>query len=317
MIEEVYPQLQKGMMGMLDFRMETFLSVCRNMSFTAASEELHITQPAVSQHIRFLEKSYGCALFVRDGKRVSLTPAGQVLLRTMSSLQNDHKTLMRRMQEAGSEKKTLTFGVTLTIGEYAILPSLASYLKSHPDTNVHVRYGNTHTLMDLLHEGRIDFALVEGYVPSEDFDTFVDRVEPYIPVCAKGHIFQKPVATLRDLLGERLLIREKGSGTREILEKYLCAFNLSLSDFSHYAQVENMHSIVSLLQRDCGITFLYQAAVQSLLDQGLVEVIPISDFHMHHEFTFIWNKNSCFAPEYREICKQLSRGQPLDAPAQQ
>lgn len=298
---------------MLDFRIETFLCVCRHMNFTAASEELHITQPAVSQHIRFLEKHYGCPLFVRDGKRVSLTPAGQVLLDTMESLHNDHKTLVRRMQEAGQVKTTLTFGVTLTIGEYAILPALSTYLKSHPDVNVHIRYGNTHALVDLLHQGEIDFALVEGYISTEHFDTLVSRVEPYIPVCAKGHKFQQPVSTLRDLLGERLLIREKGSGTREILEKYLAAYNLSLEDFSHYAQVENMHSIVGLLERDSGITFLYQAAVQELLERGTVEIIPLTDFQMRHEFTFIWNKNSCFFREYQDICRQLQGSDELDA----
>ena len=299
---------------MLDFRIETFLSVCRHMSFTAASEELHITQPAVSQHIRFLEKTYGCPLFLRDGKRIALTPAGKVLLRTMGSLRNDEKALVRRMQEAGSQGKTLVFGATRTTGEYAILPALSQYLKQHPDVNVQVRYGNTQMLVDLLHAGEIDFALVEGYVSLDDFDILVDRVEPYLPVCAKGHVFQKPVSSLRDLLGERLLIREKGSGTREILEKYLSAFNLSVSDFSHYAQVENMHSIVGLLLQDCGIAFVYQAAVQDLLKEGKVKVIPISDFQMHHEFTFIWSKNSCFAQKYREICQQLHSNcqRPLD-----
>lgn len=299
---------------MLDFRIETFLSVCRHMSFTAASEELHITQPAVSQHIRFLEKTYGCPLFLRDGKRITLTPAGKVLLRTMGSLRNDEKALIRRMQAAGSQGKTLVFGATRTIGEYAILPALSQYLKQHPDVNVQVRYGNTQMLVDLLHAGEIDFALVEGYVSLDDFDILVDRVEPYLPVCAKGHVFQKPVSSLRDLLGERLLIREKGSGTREILEKYLSAFNLSVSDFSHYAQVENMHSIVGLLLQDCGIAFVYQAAVQDLLKEGKVKVIPISDFQMHHDFTFIWSKNSCFAQEYREICQQLHSNcrRPLD-----
>lgn len=299
---------------MLDFRIETFLRVCRHMSFTAASEELHITQPAVSQHIRFLEKTYGCPLFLRDGKRITLTPAGKVLLRTMGSLRNDEKALVRRMQEAGSQGKALVFGATRTIGEYAILPALSQYLKQHPDVNVQVRYGNTQMLVDLLHAGEIDFALVEGYVSLDDFDILVDRVEPYLPVCAKGHVFQKPVSSLRDLLGERLLIREKGSGTREILEKYLSAFNLSVSDFSHYAQVENMHSIVGLLLQDCGIAFVYQAAVQDLLKEGKVKVIPISDFQMHHEFTFIWSKNSCFAQEYREICRQLHSNcqRPLD-----
>ena len=290
---------------MLDFRIETFLSVCRTMNFTAAAEELHITQPAVSQHIRYLEKAYGCQLFLRDGKRISLTPAGEVLRRTMGSLQNDHQTILRRMQEAGKATKTLTFGVTLTIGEYAILPALAQYLKEFPDTNVQVRYGNTHSLVDLLCAGEIDFALVEGYVPTDDFGTLVDRVEPYIPVCAKGHVFQKPISALKDLLGERLLIREEGSGTREILEKLLAVRNLSLADFNHYVQVENMHSMVGLLLRDCGIAFLYQAAVRDLLEQGLVEVIPIPDFQMQHEFTFIWDKNSCFAGEYQEICQHL------------
>lgn len=296
---------------MLDFRIETFLCVCRHMSFTAASEELHITQPAVSQHIRYLETAYGCSLFLRDGKRISLTPAGTVLLRAMGSLRNDEKALVRRMQEAAGTRKTLVFGVTRTIGEYAILPALSDYLKHHPDVNLQIRDGNTHALVDLLRRGDIDFALVEGYVSLEEFDVLVDRVEPYLPVCASGHMFQKPVSSLRDLLGERLLLREEGSGTREILEKYLSAFNLSLSDFSHYAQVENMHSIVELLVQDCGITFLYQAAVQDLLEQGKVRRIPISDFQMHHAFTFIWSKNSCFAQEYREICQQLhSRTQP-------
>ena len=225
---------------MLDFRIETFLSVCRHMSFTAASEELHITQPAVSQHIRFLEKTYGCPLFLRDGKRIALTPAGKVLLRTMGSLLNDEKALVRRMQEAGSQGKTMVFGATRTIGEYAILPALSQYLKQHPDVNVQVRYGNTQMLVDLLHAGEIDFALVEGYVSLDDFDVLVDRVEPYLPVCAKGHVFQKPVSSLRDLLGERLLIREKGSGTREILEKYLsqseCVRLLPLCPGGEHAQ---------------------------------------------------------------------------------
>ena len=290
---------------MLDHRIETFLCVCHTKNFTAAAAKLHITQPAVSQHIRYLEKEYGCPLFSRDGKHISLTPAGEVLWQSMNSLKTDQQTLVRRMQEAGTKPRTLTFGVTLTIGEYVILPSLARFLHDNPDTNVQVRYGNTHTLVDLLYGGEIDFALVEGYVPRHDLGILVDRVEPYLPVCAKGHRFHKTVSTIQDLMPERILIREEGSGTREILEKYLALHNLSVSDFSHYAQVENMHSIVELLLRDCGIAFLYRAAVKDLLASGTLEIIPITNFQMFHDFTFIWNQHSCFAQEYQTICQYL------------
>lgn len=105
---------------MLDFRIETFLAACRHMNFTAAAEELHITQPAVSQHIRFLEKKYGAELFLRDGKRLELTRAGEILKRTMITMENDQRAMEKRMRESGNAVRTLTMGVTMTIGEYAV-----------------------------------------------------------------------------------------------------------------------------------------------------------------------------------------------------
>lgn len=293
---------------MLDFRVETFLCVCRHMSFTAAAEALHITQPAVSQHIRYLENTYQIRLFDREGKKVRLTPAGALFRRTMMTVQNDEQAMLRRMREAGSGRRTLSFGVTLTIGEYGIVPSLARFLKAHPETDIRVRFGNTHDLLERLRSGEIDFALVEGYFASEEFDTMVDRTEPYIPVCAAGHRFQQEVRTLPDLLGERLLVREGGSGTREILEKNLAVRNLRLSDFAHLAEVENMHTIVSLLRMDCGIAFLYRAAVAQELHQGTLRQISLEDFQMRHNFTFLWNQGSSFSQEYREICSQLRSG---------
>ena len=84
---------------MLDFRIKTFLSVCKYMNLTYAAEELHITQPAVSQQIRYLEKLYGVRLLVREGKKIKLTPAGEVLLSTMTLLRNDENAMIKRMRQ--------------------------------------------------------------------------------------------------------------------------------------------------------------------------------------------------------------------------
>ena len=70
---------------MLDFRVETFLAVCRHMNFTKAARELNITQPAVSHHMHYLEQAYGTALFQHNGKRLQLTEAGEILRRTSST----------------------------------------------------------------------------------------------------------------------------------------------------------------------------------------------------------------------------------------
>lgn len=293
---------------MLDFRMETFLSVCRYMNFTHAAEALHLTQPAVSQHIRYLEQKYEAPLFYREKKKLSLTPAGELLLSALETMQNDENTLKKRMQESLSKKKILTFGVTMTIGEYAILPSLAAFIKNHPDTDLHIRYGNTQTLLACLQEGTIDFAIVEGYFKEDRYEVRIYKEEEYIAVASSRHKFSQPVRFLRDLTKERLLTREPGSGTRAVLSRTLALKNLSVLDFSHLVEVENIHTIVSLLCEDCGISFLYKSATEQEIRQGNLCQIPLSDFKITHNFSFLWNKGSIFSEEYETIFQELKSG---------
>lgn len=89
-------------MPMLDFRVETFLAVCRHMNFTKAARELNITQPAVSHHMHYLEQAYGTALFQHNGKRLQLTEAGEILRRTLLTMKHDEQHLQKRMQQAAS-----------------------------------------------------------------------------------------------------------------------------------------------------------------------------------------------------------------------
>lgn len=302
---------------MLDFRIQTFLSVCKTMNFTRAAEELHITQPAVSQHIRYLENLYQVSLFSHSGKKIELTPAGEILLSTAAILKNDEHFMIEQMQHTTTGDISLVFGVTMTIGEYIIARPIARYLKNHPNADLHIALANTHELLNRLHDGDIGFALVEGYFDANEYDTLLYRTESFIPVCAANHKFhsQSPKCdssaqpssfALQDLLAERLLVREPGSGTRNILERNLAVSNIQITDFAHTAEIDSMHTIVKLLLEDCGISFLYKTAVEEELSAGLLYEIPLKDFRMTHNFTFIWNKNSIFAGYYQNICRELA-----------
>ena len=101
---------------MLDFRMETFLTVCRYMNFTRASEKLNITQPAVSQHIRFLEKHYNTKLFRYEGKKLRLTGAGEILRNASLTMMHDEQSMQNEMQKSEKEAE-IRFGATRTIGD--------------------------------------------------------------------------------------------------------------------------------------------------------------------------------------------------------
>ncbi len=292
---------------MLDFRMDTFLAVCQEMNFTRAAQSLGLTQPAVSQHIRHLEEEYGAPLFIRDKKKLSLTPAGEILRSALETMRSDEYTLKERIQNSLVEKRTLTFGVTMTIGEYAAVPALAQLIKKYPNIDLHVRYGNTQTLLSDLKQGKMDFAVVEGYFQADDYDTYIYRNEAYIAVAAARHQFKKPIRFLKDLTGERLLTREHGSGTRAILSKTLALKNMSIHDFKNVVEIENIHAIVELLCHDCGIAFLYQAAVQKELNNGLLKKIPLDDFMVMHDFTFVWNKGSIFSEDYQKFFRILKQ----------
>ncbi len=290
---------------MLDFRIETFLCVCRYMNYTKAAEELNITQPAVSQHIRYLENAYETKLFSHEGKKIVLTGKGKLFYEKMQQMSNDEEKLQRLLSEKENYTDRISFGTTMTIGEYAIAEPMSSYMKKHSDSDFYIHFGNTRELLADLQNGAIDFALVEGYFPEDTYETMLFKNVEFIPVCSSEHIFRKRPEKLEDLFEERILIREPGSGTRNILERNLSLDNYTVDDFRHFVQVENMHTIIQLLLKDCGISFLYRTAVEKELAEGTLKMIELKDFSMKHDFTFLWQRDSIFSDEIRKVCHAL------------
>ena len=290
---------------MLDFRMETFLTVCRYMNFTRASEKLNITQPAVSQHIRFLEKHYNTKLFRYEGKKLRLTGAGEILRNASLTMMHDEQSMQNEMQETEKEAE-IRFGATRTIGDSVMGSVLEKYLARYPQARIHMEVENTHDLLVRLDEGRIDFALVEGFFKKSEYDFQIFSREKYIAVCSPDYVFQNTPDRIEKLFQERLLLREEGSGTREVLERCLEAHNLSVQDFDKRMEVGSLQTIKELTKAGCGITFLYEVAVREELEKGALKKIPLRDFRLSHEFTFIWRRGSIYAERYRELFQKFS-----------
>lgn len=290
---------------MLDFRLNTFLTVCKYMNFTRASEELNITQPAVSQHIHYLEELFQVKLFDYNNKKISLTEEGALLQSAATTMVHDVMHLQDKMKQLQGAKKELVFGVTLTVGEFVIPGPVAGYLKAHPETAVRMTVANTQELLKKLDDGQIDFALVEGFFAKSEYDSKVYSNEPYIGVCGPRYKPAKKMLKIEDTFQERIIVREEGSGTREIFERYLESRNFLISDYKNIIEISNINAIKALTAEGCGITFLYEAAVKKELETGELVKIPLKDFELTHDLTFIWRRNSVFSPDYKELFYQL------------
>lgn len=288
---------------MLDFRINTFLTVCRLMNFTKAAEELCITQPAVSQHIKFLEESYNTKLFQYEGKKISLTSTGRLLYQTALTMKHDESFLKEKILEKANGISSIKFGATLTIGEFILPIKLINFLNKNKNMKITMIVENTSELLSKLDEGSIDFALVEGYFIKNNYDYAVYSKENYICVSGSNYEFKKKPHALEDLLEETLILREKGSGTRDIFEKNLERQNLSISDFSKVIEIGNIEAIKKLVINNMGITSLYEAAVKDELLEGSLKKVELSDLQKSHNFYFIWRKNSSFENFYKKLAE--------------
>lgn len=293
---------------MQDFRVKTFLTVCKTLNYTRAAEELSLTQPAVSQHIAFLEKEYGAKLFTYHHKRLELTRAGRVLKEALSTMAHDDSLLHKRIAEvAHGAAVQLRIGMTLTAGEYVVAAPLAHYLAAHPEIQVTVRSGGTQQLLSLLDAGSIDCAFVEGLFDKSTYASNPFRTERLVGICAADHQFVTPPSTWEDLLGERLILRERGSGSRDVLTHALAKRNLSPAAFADTCIVESLDIIKIFVAGGLGISFVYEAAVQREVEEGTLRIIDLAEEAITHDIAFVRLPHSIFEADLQSLYHELSR----------
>ena len=290
---------------MLDNRTITFLTVCKEMNYTRAAEKLNISQPAVSQHIQYMEDYYGVRLFRFIGKKLILTDAGRLLQRSLTALHNNEIYLKEQLSFINDKKQTLRFGATLTVGDFMIARPLSDFLAKHKGADISVTVANTKELLQKLDSGEIDFAILEGDYPKTLYNHQPYIIDNFIPICGKKYPFAARPARLSDLIGERLILRESGSGTRMILEHMLIENGISLEDFSNVITIGNMSAIKDMVIAGCGITFLYETAVLKELRSGIIKKLDLSDCRIQHEISIVWKKDNLFEDSFKELFEDL------------
>ncbi len=289
---------------MLDFRLDTFLAVCKHLNYTRAANELGITQPAVSQHIKFLQELYCVDLFKHTGKKIELTKEGQYLCSVATTLKHDDIFLKQRL--LNKTKQKLSFGTTLTVGHFLLLDTLVKYVKNNQDISLSMYILNTQELLQKINTGEVDFAMIEGYFSRTEYDYLVYSKEPYIAIASYDLEIDDREYSIEELFNQRVIVREPGSGSGDILERYLLERNYTLEEFKDVMVINNIHAMLAFVEASCGISFVYKKAVEKELSEKKIKEIAIRDFHISHDISLVWRKNSIFASMYKQLFDVLT-----------
>ena len=269
---------------MLDYRIDTFLTLCEQMNYRKTAELLHISQPAVTQQIHYLENQYGRRLFQYENRRLVKTEAAAVLEKYARAAKLQEQDLREKLEN--DPIHTLRVGATKTIGDYYLRDHIRRYLQS-PDNALTLLVDNTERLLRLLEENALDFAVVEGFFDKTAFDSILLRREPFVGICRKDHPFAGREVTIEELLQQTIIHREDGSGTRAILEQELEGYNESLQRFPRRICISSFSVILDLVKQGFGVSFVYNILADS--DPELAK-FSIRGEHVVREFNIVYLK---------------------------
>lgn len=286
---------------MLDSKIHTFLEVVRQKSYTQAGRVLHMTQPAVSQHIKKLEGHYGCALFCKNSKSPTLTAKGKKIY-DYSKLQVASEKQM--LEALRSEDLTLRIGATLSIADYYLPAYLNAYM-ANAKVDLSVTVKNTRALLDQLLEGSLHCAFIEGDFDPDLFEAHGFESTNFVAVARAGHPLSQGVVDLQACFDYPLILREEGSGTRGILEAYLRHYTYTMDRFCKIDEVSSFMMMKTFLKHSDKISFMYEGVCrQEIADKTLTQ-ISIKDFALSRRLHFIFPINSTLKEPYMAFFNKL------------
>ena len=250
---------------------------------------MYISQPAVSKHIQELEETYKTKLFERNGSKIALTPAGEILLKHTKNIFEIYRKIDFDMSSFINERQgLLRLGASTTISQYIIPPVLARFHQKQKDIKVNLVNGNTEQIENALLNKEIEIGIVEGQSKNQSIKYISFLKDELVLVCnTKNPLVKQHQISLDDLKLIKFVTRERGSGTLEVIDFALKQVNLKISDLQIEMQLGSTESIKSyLLNSDC-FAFMSIHAVDKELKNNELIVLDVENLSIERYFYII------------------------------
>jgi DNA-binding transcriptional LysR family regulator len=284
------------MASLENFRVVVFRAVAEQSSFRKAAEELYLTQPAVSLQVKALEEDLGVQLFDRTGTKINLTKAGRVLLECaqqtsvlLSQAESDIAAL------SGEHAGQLALGASTTIAQYVLPRLLSEFCREHPRVHPTLISGNTEHIVEAVEKQKIALGFIEGPARSRDVKTEPFLEDELVLIASTAHeLSERNSVSCSDLASIPLLLRERGSGTRHVIEMALERQGVKRSSLRIVMELDSTEAIKSAVEAGLGIGFVSRWAMVTDLRLGSsFKIIDVDGLQMKREFLIAFASSHC------------------------
>ena len=277
-----------------DHKLKVFCTVAETKSFSKTSEIIHLTQPAVSLQIQALEEIYETKLFDRSSSTVTLTPAGEVLYKYAKEILALYATAEKVIGKlTGLVKGSITIGACSNIGNYLLPSVITDFRKTHLKTKIHLLVSNTKRVIELLNSGNIDIGIVEGDVVRQKMVVKKLISDELLLIVSPNHPWaKKKEVSISDLTKEPFIFREAGSGTRQMMEKFLSRHGITPQDMKVSVVLGSTEAIKDAVENGLGVSIISRWAARKENKYGTLRLLSLKEEKMVRDFSLIINKNS-------------------------
>ncbi|MBM7614832.1 selenium metabolism-associated LysR family transcriptional regulator [Alkaliphilus hydrothermalis] len=278
----------------MDFRqLETFVAVAKFKSFSKAADHLYLTQPTISSHISNLEKELNTILINRTNRKISLTKAGEILFDYAMNMVNLKEGAIFKLNEfKGKIVGNIEIAASTVPEQYIVPEIICGFNKNYPDVTFNMLHYDSQQVVEGIIHGDIDFGIVGAEIPHNQLnyvELLQDELFLITPASAPYCDFPEEVP-LEKILEENLILREKGSGTRRLLEEALNASKIDLNNLKVVAYIESTEAIKQCIRRNLGISFLSSRAVVDEVNFNFFKTHRVQGLDLKRKFYFVYHK---------------------------
>ncbi len=274
-------------------KLSIFLEVAKEKNMTRASKTMHISQPAISQIIKELEGEYRVKLLERIGKKLYLTDEGELLSNYARRILNLYGEFEEKVEDGKKLKRgKLRIGASTTIGIYIMPQLIKAFKEKYPFIDVNISVENTEHIANMLINNEIDIAFVEGNLNIDELESEFIWIDELVFIASKNHKWNKrEKLSKKDIEEAEFILREIGSGTRQIFEEKLKQERYKINNI---LTLGNTEAIKKIVEEDMGVSCISKLTVEEEIKKGsLIE--KRAKFNITREFKYVYHKDKFFS----------------------
>ncbi len=294
------------MASLENFRVVVFRAVAEQLSFRKAAEELFLTQPAVSLQIKALEEELGVQVFDRSGPQITLTSAGKVLLQYAKQVNSLFVQAERDIVAlGGNHAGHLSLGASTTIAQYVLPRLLGEFCKEYPRVHPTLISGNTEHIVEAVEKQKIELGFIEGPARSREVKSEPFLEDELVLIASTAHEWaERTSVSISELCAAPLLMRERGSGTRRVIEIAIDRQGIKRNSMHVVMELDSTEAIKSAVEAGLGVGFVSRWAIAKDLRLGTgFKIVEIEGLRIRREFLVTYVKG----PEHEGLAHQFRR----------